>query len=37
MIFDHPIAIVPHPARDCPLVIPLPHEAKAVGLRELAG
>jgi iron complex transport system ATP-binding protein len=25
-LFDHPITIVPHPARDCPLVIPLPRE-----------
>lgn len=37
-IFDHPIVIVPHPARDCPLVIPLPHEVKVAGLlHDLVG
>jgi len=25
-IFAHPIAVVPHPARDCPLIIPLPRD-----------
>ncbi len=24
-VFEHPIAVVPHPARDCPLIIPVPH------------
>ena len=37
-IFEHPIITVPHPARDCPLVIPLPREAAvAATLQERAG
>jgi iron complex transport system ATP-binding protein len=36
-VFDHPIVIVPHPARDCPLVIPLPREEAAAVPIERAG
>jgi hypothetical protein len=28
-LFAHPIAVVPHPVRDCPLILPLPHHIAA--------
>ena len=30
-IFGHPIAVVPHPARDCPLIIPVPRAGETPG------
>lgn len=36
-LFEHPIAIVPHPARDCPLVIPLPREVVGTSAHERVG
>jgi iron complex transport system ATP-binding protein len=42
-VFDHPITVMPHPARDCPLILPLPHRDRcaastphAIGCHEFS-
>ncbi len=29
-VFDHPIAVTPHPVRDCPMIVPLPRGSSHV-------
>jgi iron complex transport system ATP-binding protein len=36
-VFEHPIAVLPHPALDCPLIVPLPHTGTPPGNAAITG